>query len=157
MWFRQRGTRLIRRLGTEESASALLETAVILPVLVLLAIGVAEYGRVYFTAITVANAAMAGAHAGAQSSGTADSTFIRQVAQADAGDATLAVTTSRSCRCPDAETTVPCSNVCTTPLGYGNPQFFVAVTATKSVSLFLRYPGLPPSILVTRTATFRVQ
>jgi Flp pilus assembly protein TadG len=148
---------VIRRCRVDENASAILETAVILPALVLLAIGVAEYGRVYFTAINVANAALAGAHAGAQNSGTADSTFIRQVAQADAGDATLTISTTRLCRCPDAETTVSCSTTCTVPSGYGSPQFFVAVTAAKSLSLLMKYPGLPSTISVARTATVRVQ
>lgn len=147
-------TKAIRRWRADESAAALLETAVVVPVLVLLAIGVAEYGRVYFTGITVANAAMAGAEFGAQSSGTDDSTAIKTIARNDAGDQTLVVTSNHSCRCPGSESTVACSSVCA---GYGNPQFFVDVTASKSISLFLKSPGIPTTISVSRTATFRVQ
>jgi Flp pilus assembly protein TadG len=145
---------MIRRFLRNYEAAAVLEMAVVLPVLVLIAIGVAEFGRIYFAAIRVANAATAGAEFGSQNSGTADSTYIRQVAQNDAGDPTLLVSTSRVCRCPDSETEVSCSSTCT---GYGNPQFYVQVTASTTFSFLLRYPGLPASLPVTKTATFRVQ
>jgi hypothetical protein len=139
---------------SRESGSALIETAVVLPVLILLVLGVAEYGRVYFTGITVANAALAGAEFGAQSSGTADPVFVQQVARDDADDQTLVVTSDRVCRCPGSDP-LPCTSTC--PDGYGNPQFFIAVTSSKNLSLLLRYPGLPATILVSRTASFRIQ
>ena len=137
-----------------DEASAALELAVVIPVLLLLALGVAEYGRVYFTAIKVANAATAGAQYGAQNSGTTDSAFVNPVARNDAGDPTVVVSSNRSCRCPDSEATVLCSTTCA---GYGSPQFFVSVTVSKSVPLLLKYPGLPPTIPVSRTTTIRVQ
>jgi len=143
-----------RRLRAQDSGAAALELAVVLPVLILLAIGVVEFGRAYFTGIKVANAAMAGAHFGAQSSGSADPDFIRQVARDDAGDQSLAVNSNGTCRCPDSETVVACSSVCT---GYGNPQFFIEVTVSTSFSLLFGYPGLPSTIAVTRTATMRAQ
>ena len=46
---------------------ALLELAVAIPMLILIAIGVIDYGRVYTTAITVSNAARAGAEFGSTS------------------------------------------------------------------------------------------
>ena len=145
---------LCARWQRDESGSALLEIAVILPVLILLVLGVAEYGRVYFTGITVANAALAGAEYGAQSEGTGDAALIQQVARDDAGDQTLVVTSGRICRCPGTDT-VPCTTTCAS--GSGNPQFFVNVTASKSLALILRYPGIPATIQVSRTAAFRVQ
>ena len=132
----------------------MLEMAVVLPVLVLIAIGVAEFGRIYFAAIRVANAAPAGAEFGSQNSGTADSTYIRQVAQNDAGDPTLVVSTNRMCRCPDSDTEVSCSITCA---GYGSPRFYVQVTASTTVSFLLRYPGLPANLPVARAVTVRVQ
>lgn len=137
-----------------DDAAALLEAAIVVPLLLLLIIGSVEFGRVYFAAITVANAAMAGAHAGSQNSGTADSTYIRQIARDDAGDVTLAVNTSRSCRCPDSDAVVSCSDSCG---AYGSPQFFVQVTASKNVAFFFHYPGFPSVISVARSATMRVQ
>jgi uncharacterized Zn-finger protein len=144
----------LRDLRAALDGAAALELAVVLPLLVILAIGVAEFGRVYFTAIRVANAAMAGAHFGAQSSGSGDPDFIRQVVRDDANDQTLVVNSNRTCRCPDSETPIACSSTC---LGYGHPQLFIDVTASKSFSLLFSYPGLPVTIPVSRTATMRVQ
>jgi Flp pilus assembly protein TadG len=138
----------------EESGTALLEMAIVLPFLLLAAIGVAEFGRVYFNAIRVANAATAGAQYGAQNIGSYDAARIRQVARDDANDQALQVTSSTACRCPGSEAVVVCSTTC---VGYGSPQFFVEVAATKTHTFLLRYPGIPQSITVTRTATFREQ
>lgn len=146
--------RLASRSRTEETGAAFFEMAIVLPVLLLFALGVAEFGRVYFNGITVANAAMAGAEYGAQGMGTGDSAFIVQVARNDAGDQSLALTSNRTCRCPGSETVVACSDTCA---GYGYPQFFIEVTATKTHTLLFRYPGLPQAITVRRTATFREQ
>jgi len=146
--------RMVRRWRRDESGAAFFEMAIALPFLLLAAIGVAEFGRVYFNAIRVANAAMAGAEFGAQNLGTSDPAFIRQVARDDAGDQTLQVTSTRACRCPGSDAVVDCSTTCA---GYGYPQFFIEVAATKTHTFLLRYPGLPQSITVTRTSTFREQ
>lgn len=143
-----------RSLRREEHGVAAIELAVVLPMLILMAIGAVEFGRVYFTAITVANAATAGAQYGAQSSGSADPDFIRQVARNDANDQTLVVNSNSTCRCPDSETPVDCSIACA---GYGYPQFFIEVTTSKTLSLLFNYPGLPPAIPVSRTVTIRAQ
>ena len=149
-----RVARMVRRARRDEAGSAFLEMAIAVPFLLLAAIGVAEFGRVYFNAIRVANAATAGAQFGAQNSGTADPNNIRQVVRNDAGDQTLVVTSNTVCRCPSSDAPVACSDTCT---GYGTPQYFIEVTTSKSHSFLLRYPGLPQSITVTRTATFREQ
>lgn len=146
--------RMVHRVLREETGTAFVEMAIVLPFLLLAAIGVAEFGRVYFNAIRVANAATAGAQFGAQNIGSYDAARVRQVARDDAGDQTLQVTSSSACRCPGSDAIVACSNTCA---GYGNPQFFVEVTATATHSFLFRYPGIPQSITVTRTATIREQ
>ena len=145
---------VLRRARRDESGAALLEMAIALPFLLLAGIGVAEFGRVYYNGIKVANAAMAGAEYGGQNIGSYDATRVRQVARDDAGDQTLQVTSNTVCRCPGSDTVIPCSNSCT---GYGSPQYFIEVTATKTHTFVFRYPGLPESITVTRTSTFREQ
>jgi Flp pilus assembly protein TadG len=142
------------RFRAEEIGAAFFEMAIVLPVLLLFAIGVAEFGRVYFNGIKVANAAMAGAEFGAQGMGTGDSAYVARVARNDAGDQTLTLSSNRACRCPGSESVVACSDACA---GYGTPQFFIEVTATKTHALLFRYPGLPQTITVSRTATFREQ
>src|SRR4026208_2487370 len=79
--------------------SALVELAVALPLLLLLVVGVADYARVYYTGITVANAARIGAHYGVAYDDLPDS--MRTGAQRDAGNVTLdTIQAVKVCRCP---------------------------------------------------------
>ena len=147
----------LRRLRTSERGSAMVELAVVLPVLVLLAIGVMDYGRVYFTSIAVANAARAGAEWGAfaRAGSYLEDANMQNFAKLDGAEiAPITVTSNHVCMC--GGTTVGCTGT-TCPSGYGTPIVLVEVTATKTVALLLRYPGLPPSVTITRTATFRTQ
>jgi Flp pilus assembly protein TadG len=135
----------------------MVELAVVLPVLVLLAVGVMDYGRVYFTSIAVANAARAGAEWGAQqgSGFYTNDARIQSFAQLDGAEAApITVTSNHVCKC--GGTTVGCAGT-TCSGGYGAPIVLVEVTATKTVALLLKYPGLPASVTITRTATFRAQ
>jgi Flp pilus assembly protein TadG len=134
----------------------MVELAVVLPVLILLAIGVMDYGRVYFTSIAVANAARAGAEWGAQ--GTAfytDDAKIQSFAQLDGAEAApITITSNHVCKC--GGTAVTCAGT-TCSGGYGVPIVLVEVTASKTLALLIKYPGLPTTITITRTATFREQ
>jgi Flp pilus assembly protein TadG len=146
-----RKSRLSNRRG-----GALLEIAVAMPMLILIAIGVIDYGRVYYTAITVSNAARAGAEFGSTSyyAYAFNSADQQSFAQLDGVNAALdSVRANTVCKCPDGST-VGCSTVCA---GYGRARVFVTVRAYKRVTLFLRYPGLPTSINVSRSATFRAK
>jgi Flp pilus assembly protein TadG len=132
---------------------AMVELAVILPVLLLFAIGVMDYGRVFFRALIVANAARAGAEYGAYDQNATDSVDIRAFAKLEGQEISgLKVTSQRVCRCGD--TVVSCLATCA---GYGPPRTYVEVTAVDTVALLLKYPGLPSSVPISRTATFRTQ
>ena len=145
---------LVRRLRSR-SGGAALELAVVMPVLILIAIGVMDYGRVFFTSVAVSNAARAGAEWGAQGNAEAmQQANIENFAKLDGAEASpITVTSQTICRC--GATTVGCTSTCSG--GYGAPRVFVEVTASKSVTLLLPYPGLPSSISISRTATFRAQ
>ena len=132
----------------------MVELIVVVPFLVILAIGVMDFGRVFFTSVAVANAARAGAEWGAWDQARAtQTTNIENFAKLDGAETGgLTVTAQRVCRC--AATVVGCSSVCG---GYGDARVFVEVTASKSGSFFLKYPGIPSSIVVSRKATFRAK
>ena len=152
-----RGRRVLRRLTglhRSESGGAMVELAVVLPVLILIAIGVMDYGRVYFTSVAVANAARAGAEWGAADIGhQTQFTNMENFAKLDGAEAApLTVTASRVCRC--GATAVACSTSCGT---YGPPRVFISVTASKVVTMLLNWPGLDPTVTVSRTATIRLQ
>ena len=145
-------------LSRSERGGALVELAVVLPVLVLIAIGVMDYGRVYYTSVTVANAARAAAEWGAYArtgsyTSYTDIQNFGNLEGADAGSVTI-TTNPPLCRCSPTGSSVSCTTSCG---GYGAPQVYVTASATKTVALILRYPGLPANVTISRSATFRAQ
>lgn len=143
---------LIRRFHEREAGGAMVELAVVLPLLLVIAIGVMDYGRVFATSVTVANAARAGAEYGTANLGNyLDQTAIQNFAKLDAAEAGTVTVSSRTFYvCGTTESTSP-------SCGGAAPEVYVEVTASKVVSLIMRYPGIPPSITVSRMATFRYQ
>src|SRR5687768_15012073 len=147
--------KLLGRFYRDRTGAAMVEFAVVFPVLVLLLIGAADFGRVFFTSVAVANAARAGAEWGAANSTNAlDSLGIVNFAKLDGAEAgAVEVVTRRICECgttPTSCSTLNCS-------GYGAPEGYVEVIASKTVNLILPYPGVPGTISISRTATFRQQ
>jgi hypothetical protein len=140
-----------------ELGSALIELAIAIPVLVLLIIGVADFGRMFFTGITVANAARAAAEYGANSidNSNLDSSVINQAGRDEAADVGgVTVTSEKFCRCFDG-TTPPCDGSCPDP--YTWVEVFIKAKAQKTINLVLRYPGLPQTLTFRDSATFRAQ
>lgn len=137
------------------SGSAIIEFVIAIPVLVLLAIGVGEFGRLYLTSIALSNAVKAGAQYGAQDAAHADDApGIALAARTDASPVTLdSVQSARFCRCPDGSA-LACSTNCP---GYGAPEVFVRVRARRTQNFILHYPGLPQSVTVIDTAVMRIQ
>jgi len=146
---------LISTLHRTESGSALVELAVALPVLVLLAIGVADFGRVFYTGIVVANAARAAAEYGARKVESWDSAAANAVGAQEAADvAPVTLTTERFCRCPDGSTPA-CDGTCPAP--YTWVEVYVKTRVQKTLTLLMPYPGLPQTINYNDSATFRAQ
>jgi Flp pilus assembly protein TadG len=135
----------------------MVELAVVLPVLIFIAIGVMDYGRVYFTSVAVANAARAAAEWGAygMTGSYTNDAKMQAFGQLDGNEVgTITFNSSHFCEC--GTTSVACStSECGS--GYGPAQVYVTVTATKTVALLIRYPGLPSSVTISRSATFRSQ
>jgi Flp pilus assembly protein TadG len=159
----------------QQSGQALLEMALVLPLLIILALGVIEIGRYAYIAILVGNAARAGADYGAQSNAqSADTVGIQNAAYYDfAGgttstnsanglsQSTLTVSSVVSCGCDNTGTitsagcttiTNPTAGSCTT----GNWVVYVSVTASGTFNSLFNYPGIPSSLTVSRTATIPV-
>jgi Flp pilus assembly protein TadG len=154
-----------------ERGQAVLEVALLTPLLLALLVGTIEFGRYAFLSILVGNAARAGAAYGAQSlpqstcpppvpcgiQTAADNDF-----QSNGQNVTnLNVTASNSCGCDSSGTVT--SAVCDTKVNpnagtcaSGHWVVMVSVTATATFSSLFSYPGIPTSIAVTRTSTMRV-
>jgi Flp pilus assembly protein TadG len=151
-----------------EHGSAILETALVAPLLLLILIGAAELGRIAYAANEVSNAARAGAAFGAQSLTTeARTDLISDAAVNDAGDfssGTLTATANTYCVCMTTNSstgsvsttsqvlctssTANAANYCPTSTT-NNVQktiiHYVRVSTTATVKTMFHYPGLPTS------------
>jgi Flp pilus assembly protein TadG len=135
-----------------ERGSAILELALITPLLVLLLLCAFDFGRVFFTAMSVSGAAHAGASFGSQSLvRTLDAVGMRVAAELHAPDLGITASASRVCRCGAA--TVSCSATCGTP----PMKIYATVTATRTFTTAVDYPGIPGTIAISRTAQMRAQ
>lgn len=154
----------------KQSGQALIELAVVLPILLLLALGVIEIGRYAYIAILVGNAAHAGAIWGAQSNGQSNNlTGITNAADYDFAGANaainangqpiskLTVTSSFACGCDSGGTVTSeaCSDatVCSATAHW---VVTLSVTASGQFKSLFSYPGIPSPITITRTATLPV-
>jgi len=136
----------------------MLEFAVAIPILALLGVGVADFGRAFFTGIKVASAVRAAAQYGGKDgvSSAINSAAIIQAARDEAEDATLSVTPSYFCKCPDGSSP-DCSTGSCPGYGDGTVQLFVKVKAVKTVNFIFRYPGLASSLTYRDSAVIRAQ
>jgi Flp pilus assembly protein TadG len=130
---------------SSESGQAIVEFALTMPVLVLLLLGAAEFGRVAYASIEVSNAAKAAAQYAAQGPGAAgDTAGMQAFAQADAANLTgLTATSSFTCVCSDGTATT-CANAETTCPGAGSsPETIITVQTQASINPLIYVPGLP--------------
>lgn len=145
-----------------ERGLALVEFALVVPVLMLLLIGLIEIGRFAYLGILVGNAARAGVQYGAQSLTTAlDAAGMRNAALNDGqnvpGLTAASPPPSSFCQCYNGTTTtaIPCSQT-TCPLAGYHRNVYVQVTTHGAFTPLFHYPGLPTSFNLGRTATMRV-
>ncbi len=144
-----------RRSSPGEKGQAMIEFALILPVLLLLTVGVIEFGRAANDYIEVGDAAKAGAQYGSQSMADAENTDnIKQAAQNSSQDiaANLGVTVAPlECGCPGAAPGACPAAGCTYPIVY------LTVSTTYTFTPLFSYPGLPASYSMTGHVTVPVQ
>ena len=153
--------------GVAERGAALVELALILPMLVLVMAGGTDFARVFYTANVLTNAARAGTQYGAQSSSfyTNDAgmqAIAQNIANANLSGTAAVITSSHLCECASAAGTFSatspantCSYTCT---GGGHIVIHVTVSAAKTFStIFNSVPGIPATVNLTRSATLRAQ
>jgi Flp pilus assembly protein TadG len=139
----------------KRGGNSMIEAGLALPLVFLLLIGVADFGRVFYTAVKVTNAAYAGALAGSRVVANATNTaLIRNAALNDAPEVTgMGVTSERTCRCANGEA-VACSGSCASG---GNVRTYLAVTTQKTFRTLAPYPKVPREVPITATTVVRVQ
>ena len=126
----------------------MVEFALAAPFLIILMLGVIDFGRVYFAYVSVTNSARTGAdYAAANCSPSCEEDDLIGIRDAVVADTTQLLNTSPTN--PDVSVNVGDS------LGLGNSQ--VDVTVSYTFTTIFPWPGLPTSMNVERTVTARVQ
>jgi Flp pilus assembly protein TadG len=139
---------------TARQGSALVEFALVAPVLLLLLAGVLDYSRALTKATAIANAARIGAQYGsAGRTQAADTAGIQAAAINSAPSFSgLTVTSVQSCQCTGGSS-VSCAGSC----GSAKMQMYVQVTVQATSSAIFGYSGLPFTGNVAAQATMRAQ
>ncbi len=145
-----------RRRCWAASGQSYVELAFALPVLAIILVVAADFGRLFYTYVEVINAARAAAQYGSNSVVTAaDSSGMIAAAKQDGVNVANLTVTASECTCGTATASVlACSsNYCT-----NDPQGnYVVVNAQAPFSTITKYPGVPSSITLKSQAVMQVQ
>jgi Flp pilus assembly protein TadG len=131
---------------------------VTLPLLIVLLLGVIDFGRAYYLSMEIKNAAYSGALFGVQN-GT-DTTGMQNAATAEAGDAVnlsgWTATATYGCECSDgsgtASATCATTPSCTTGASVVN---YVQVSTSATYKTLFPWPGIPSSITLNGLSRLR--
>lgn len=144
----------LRSFLTDRAGTSFIETAILVPVMLLLCFGIMDFARVVYAGTEVANAARAGVQYGALTPGNAgDTTGMVNAAKNDGADLGSGLTASANNFCLCSGSTVGCSTSCSGSV----PDGYVSVTANYTFTPLFYFPGIPQSVVLSRTAKMRVQ
>jgi len=138
------------KLFRSEGGAALVEFAIVLPVLAILLIGIIDYGRYAYDGILAANAARAGVDYGAQNLITAEDTTGQQNAALNDAQSLSGLTASPSpAFCMSGGAVVACTT--------SGSSYYVQVDTTGQFKPLVKWPGLSSSVTVSGSAIMRVE
>ncbi len=148
--------------------SVMVEFAVTLPLLLGLCMAATDFGRIFYHAVTISNAAGVGAFYGARDpirTGDNDGQQERALDEmrnitATGDSEPVFVLGERKCKCPeDSDFMLDCDPIATRVCAgtYGAPRAYVKVTVSQPFPSFAPWPMLPANTVVARTAFQRVQ
>ncbi len=143
-------------IARDTGGNVTLEFAAVIPVLVLLAIGIFEFGQVAITKSQIGSAAKAGVQYGTLDHSAAnDPAGMVQAALNDIGETnqTFAITARQFCSCP-VSGELSCSETCAD--GAYSPMY-VEVDVQTTKALTFSYPGFPESINMSSVNRSRVR
>jgi Flp pilus assembly protein TadG len=139
----------------EEGGSALVEFAVFISVLVLIFLGVADYAFFIKAKMELQDAVASAAAYGSVPGNEGNFTQMVSVATTQIqGVSNPTVSAVNTYACSAGGTAVTASSLCT---GNVTPYKFVVVTASATVPRSFVYPGIPASLVMTATASYRVE
>ncbi len=147
----------VRRAWKQEAGAALLEFSLIVPIVALMFLAVVDFGIAISQAMTVEDAARAGAEYGTIAGKATDYTGMTNAAINAAnglvGFSVVSPTPETWCSCTPGGSVVSCSSTCSG----ANPVEYVQVQTAATVQVLAGYPGIPSSFALTGLAVMRVQ
>ncbi len=150
-----------QRIDTQpRRGTAIVEFALIFMLTMVIAIGAADFGRIFFHGITIANAVSSGAHFGSHSGETAGRyTGISAMVTGDSnGIGAVTVTPDQYCACPGELPIDSCSELLeTTCAGYGRPRAYVRVKAENTMQSSSNFYFFSDGTEVSQRAWMRVR
>jgi len=137
-----------------DGGGALVELAMVAPVVMLLTVAVIDIGRFTYYNILATNASRAGVQYGMQNSATAaDTTGMQNAAMNEAqNSAYLSATASKFCTCADGTASTCAPTDCSS----NHQLYYVKVIVSGTISALLRYPVIGQSVTTTRTAVMQI-
>ncbi len=146
-----------RKLLRSQSGAAIVEFAIVAPVLIFLVIGLIEIGRYMYFGIVAAHAAEAGAVYASQTIATSrDLDGTKSAVSSDSSSITW-TTVAPVPYCSQSGATVACPTTNNTTLDTSNGLvYYVTVKVQGTLNTLLNYPGIPNGIPLTASATMRV-
>ncbi len=151
-----------KRIQTDSRrGSTAVELSLVFLLLMTLFVGIADFGRLFFQALTVTNAASTGALSGSMS-GEAAGNMAAMESRAesdDAGVSGLTATAEQYCACPGQPPLASCVDLLQTNCagGYGTPRAYVRVTASSTLQPYAPFHLTPTSTAVDRRVWMRVR
>jgi Flp pilus assembly protein TadG len=139
-----------------ERGSALVELALTIPMLLVVALGVADFARVFYFGNEVTAASRAAVQYGGYTTGNAgDTATMTTDGNAGAFNTTVTVSPVRKCYCVTDAGAFSLMASCTSACG-NHVALFAEVTTTKTFTSVSRgLFGLPSTISLSRTVTMR--
>lgn len=135
---------------------AVIEMAIVLPFLILLLLGAADFARLYNAKIKIDAASRAGVHYGSRLLANAtDHAGMVAVAQTDAALVGMTASATDFCYCNGQPPAVVCASSCSPP--DTQPQRYVEVVTGYTFHTTVSYPGIPSPVNLTATSRMRVQ
>lgn len=153
---RPRLLRPLLRLASRCDGNVAIELGFVIPLLILLAVGMYDFGRLALLQLSLTSAVRAGVQYGTQDvTSAADTNGMITATRNDAGDPELAVSARQFCTGAGAGAG---ETACTTTCPSGDfTLMYVDVAAEDQFAFLFKYPGIPSSKAVTSSARMRVR
>lgn len=152
----------LKRFGRGGDGSALVEFALAVPILLMLAVGTFDFGMAFRQKHRLASAAQAGAQIAVQrrslSEVSAEDIIARVRADASDSGNHLIVTPTYFCVCPEGGADFDCATE-PSPCAAATrlPDKYVQVDVQHNFELIFDYPGVEKTVALQATSTMRVR